>query len=89
MVACVTLSNYEFALVREALQERETLWKIAPHIIRPMRFVLPHTRGLRPGWMLRLGLFFYDHIGGRKLLPSTQSIRLDRHPAASRSSRVL
>src|SRR6202041_3991909 len=59
------LEYYEFRLVREALIEREILWQIAPHIIRPLRFVLPHHDGLRPAWLLRLGLFFYDHIGGR------------------------
>ena len=70
------LEYYEFRLVREALIERETLWKIAPHIIRPLRFVLPHHAGLRPSWLLRLGLFLYDHIGGRKLLPPTCSLDL-------------
>ena len=75
------LEHYEFALVRESLRERERLWKIAPHIIWPMRFVLPHTPGLRPRWLLRLGLFLYDHIGGRKALPATQSVDLRRHPA--------
>jgi glycerol-3-phosphate dehydrogenase len=70
------LEYYEFRLVREALIEREILWQIAPHIIRPLRFVLPHHAGLRPTWLLRLGLFLYDHIGGRKLLPSTRSVDL-------------
>lgn len=70
------LEYYEFRLVREALIEREILWQIAPHIIRPLRFVLPHHDGLRPAWLLRLGLFLYDHIGGRKLLPSTRSLDL-------------
>lgn len=72
------LEYYEFRLVREALLEREVLWRIAPHIIRPMRFVLPHHAGLRPRWLLRLGLFLYDHIGGRKLLPPTRSLDLSR-----------
>jgi len=70
------LEYYEFRLVREALIEREILWRIAPHIIRPLRFVLPHHDGLRPTWLLRLGLFLYDHIGGRKLLPPTRSVDL-------------
>jgi glycerol-3-phosphate dehydrogenase len=70
------LEYYEFRLVREALIEREILWRIAPHIIRPLRFVLPHHAGLRPAWLLRLGLFLYDHIGGRKLLPATRSVDL-------------
>jgi len=75
------LEHYEFGLVREALKEREILWGIAPHIIRPLRFVLPHRPGLRPRWLLRLGLFLYDHIGGRKKLPATRSIDLRRHAA--------
>ncbi|MEO7786536.1 MAG: glycerol-3-phosphate dehydrogenase [Sphingomicrobium sp.] len=75
------LEHYEFGLVREALSERETLWRIAPHIIHPLRFVLPHRKGLRPRWLLRAGLFLYDHLGGRKLLPSTRSIDLRRHVA--------
>jgi len=70
------LEYYEFRLVREALIEREILWQIAPHIIRPLRFVLPHHAGLRPAWLLRLGLFLYDHIGGRNLLPATRSVDL-------------
>jgi glycerol-3-phosphate dehydrogenase len=72
------LEYYEFRLVREALIEREILWQIAPHIIRPLRFVLPHHAGLRPAWLLRLGLFLYDHIGGRNLLPPTRSVDLTR-----------
>ena len=70
------LEYYEFRLVREALIEREILWQIAPHIIRPLRFVLPHHAGLRPTWLLRFGLFLYDHIGGRNLLPPTRSVDL-------------
>jgi glycerol-3-phosphate dehydrogenase len=75
------LEHYEFALVREALSERERLWAIAPHIIWPMRFVLPQVPGLRPRWLLRLGLFLYDHIGGRKHLQGSQGIDLTRHTA--------
>jgi glycerol-3-phosphate dehydrogenase len=71
----------EFRLVREALAEREVLWRIAPHLIRPLRFVLPHHRGLRPAWLLRLGLFVYDHIGSRHLLPPTRHVRLRGDPA--------
>jgi glycerol-3-phosphate dehydrogenase len=70
------LEYYEFRLVREALMEREVIWSIAPHIVRPLRFVLPHHRGLRPAWLLRLGLFLYDNIGGRKLLPATRTLDL-------------
>ncbi len=77
------LEHYEFALVRESLAERETLWRIAPHIIWPLRFVLPHTKGLRPAWLLRLGLFLYDHIGGRKRLQATTTIDLRKHPAGA------
>ncbi|MFZ5734785.1 MAG: glycerol-3-phosphate dehydrogenase [Pseudomonadota bacterium] len=72
------LEHYEFRLVREALIEREVLWRIAPHIIHPLRFVLPHHSGLRPTWLLRLGLFLYDHLGGRKLLPPTRTLNLSR-----------
>ena len=77
------LEHYEFALVREALAEREALWAIAPHVIWPLRFVLPHVKGLRPRWLLRLGLLLYDHIGGRKKLPAARSITLPRHPAGA------
>ncbi len=70
------LEYYEFRLVREALREREVLLKAAPHIIWPLRFILPHHEGLRPAWLIRLGLFLYDHIGGRKLLPATSSVNL-------------
>lgn len=75
------LEHYEFRLVREALTEREVMWRAAPHIIRPLRFVLPHHAGLRPWWMLRLGLFLYDHLGGRQLLPATRSLDLKRDAA--------
>ncbi len=74
------LEHYAFRLVREALIEREVLLTAAPHIVRPLRFVLPHDSAMRPAWMLRLGLFLYDHIGGRKLLPPTETIALDRDP---------
>ena len=70
------LEFYEFALVREALKEREVLWAMAPHIIWPLRFVLPESGDTRPAWLLRLGLFLYDHIGGRKRLPPTRRLNL-------------
>jgi glycerol-3-phosphate dehydrogenase len=70
------LEHFEFRLVRESLIERERLLKSAPHIIWPLRFVLPHDEGLRPKWMLRLGLFIYDHLGGRKILPPTKTVDL-------------
>ena len=75
------LEHYEFRLVREALMEREVLWGIAPHIVWPLRFVLPYHKGLRPAWMLRLGLFLYDHLGGRKRLPPTRTLDLTRDVA--------
>jgi glycerol-3-phosphate dehydrogenase len=74
------LEYYEFRLVREALLERERLLGIAPHIIWPMRFVLPHVPALRPRWLLRLGLFVYDHIGARKRLPPSKGVRLRNRP---------
>jgi glycerol-3-phosphate dehydrogenase len=75
------LEHYEFRLVREALMEREVLWAMAPHIIRPLRFVLPHHKGLRPAWLLRLGLFLYDHIGGRRRLAPTRTLDMTRDVA--------
>lgn len=75
------LEHYEFRLVREALKEREVLWSMAPHIIWPLRFVLPHAEGLRPAWLLRLGLFLYDYIGGRRKLPPTRVLDLRMDPA--------
>ncbi|MGE0155046.1 MAG: glycerol-3-phosphate dehydrogenase [Reyranellaceae bacterium] len=70
------LEYYEFRLVRESLAEREVLLRKAPHIIWPLRFVLPHEPHLRPAWMIRIGLFLYDHIGGRMSLPKSRSVRL-------------
>jgi glycerol-3-phosphate dehydrogenase len=75
------LEQYEFRLVREALREREVLLTIAPHIVRPLRFVLPHHEGLRPRWLLRLGLLLYDVLGGRKRLPASRRIDLTRSVA--------
>jgi D-erythritol 1-phosphate dehydrogenase len=74
------LEYYEFRLVREALTEREVLLQAAPHIIWPMRFVLPHSPQDRPAWLVRLGLFLYDHLGGRKKLPGTRSLDLRQAP---------
>lgn len=74
------LEYYEFNLVRKALKEREVLWRAAPHIAWPLRFILPHHKDLRPAWLLRLGLFMYDHLGGRELLPATKTVRLDQAP---------
>jgi glycerol-3-phosphate dehydrogenase len=75
------LEHFKFRLVRESLVEREVLLKAAPHIVSPMRFVLPLHRGLRPWPVLRLGLFLYDHLGGRAILPPTRSLDLTRDPA--------
>ena len=80
------LEYYEFRLVGEALAEREVLLRIAPHIIWPLEFVLPHEEHLRPAWMIRMGLFFYDHLGRRAFglgrntstLPASRGVRLAR-----------
>ena len=72
------LEHYEFRMVREALKEREVLLSMAPHIIWPLRFVLPHHAALRPAWLIRMGLFLYDHLGGRKILPASHQINLTR-----------
>lgn len=74
------LEYYEFRLVREALIEREVLLESAPHIIWPMRFVLPHNPADRPAWLVRLGLFLYDNLGGRKKLPGTRTLNLRTAP---------
>ena len=74
------LEQYEFALVGKALAEREVLLRAAPHIIWPLRFVLPHQPHLRPAWMIRLGLFLYDHLGrGRRTLPGSRRIKFGEH----------
>src|SRR5690625_774832 len=75
------LEYYEFKLVREALREREVLLRLAPHIVWPLRFVLPHDEGQRPAWMIRLGLFLYDHLGGRQRLPGSRGLNLRQDPA--------
>ena len=75
------LEQREFRLVRESLTEREVLWQAAPHIIRPLRFVLPVRPGLRSTWMLRAGLLLYDHLGGRRRLPPTRMLRRNRDVA--------
>lgn len=73
------LEHYEFSLVRKALIERENLMRIAPNLIAPIRFVMPHVKGLRPYYLLRAGLFIYDHLARRELLPATKSIRFSEH----------
>jgi glycerol-3-phosphate dehydrogenase len=70
------LEHYEFRLVAESLAEREVLLRLAPHIIEPLQFVLPHEPHLRPAWMIRAGLFLYDHIGGRRTLPGSFTVDL-------------
>jgi glycerol-3-phosphate dehydrogenase len=77
------LEYREFRLVREALREREVLLRAAPHIVWPLRFVLPHHKGLRPWPVLRLGLFLYDHLGGRHILPATRALDLHTDPAGA------
>lgn len=73
------LEHYEFRLVSEALAEREVLLKLAPHIAFPMRFRLPHQPHLRPAWMIRIGLFLYDHLGKRVSLPGSKSLSFGEH----------
>jgi glycerol-3-phosphate dehydrogenase len=77
------LEHFEFQLVRKALAERERLISAAPHIMWPMRFVMPHDAHLRPAWMIRAGLFLYDHLAKRQRLPASRGIDLRRHPAGS------
>ena len=75
------LEYYEFSLVRKALAEREVLLKSAPHVMWPLRFVMPHDPSMRPVWMIRIGLFLYDHLARREVLPASQTVDLRRHPA--------
>ena len=77
------LEQYEFKLVREALKEREVLATIAPFLVHPIRFVLPHHKGLRPRWMLRLGLFLYDHLGGSKRFEKAKAVDLRQDPVGA------
>ena len=74
------LEHYEFRLVAEALAEREVLLKVAAHLVWPARFVMPHVPGLRPRWMIRAGLFLYDHLSRRASLPGSKAVRLDAPP---------
>ncbi|MDN8613758.1 glycerol-3-phosphate dehydrogenase [Variovorax ginsengisoli] len=77
------LEYYEFSLVRKALQEREVLLKSAPHIMWPLRFVMPHDPSMRPAWMIRIGLFLYDHLARREVLPGSRTVDLRRHEAGA------
>ncbi|MCG8537290.1 MAG: glycerol-3-phosphate dehydrogenase, partial [Pseudomonadales bacterium] len=74
------LEHYEFRLVKEALAEREVLLKAAPHLISPLRFVLPHRPHLRPAWMIRMGLFMYDHLSQRNQIPGSKSLTFENEP---------
>ncbi len=77
------LEFYDFRLVRKSLREREIVIESAPHIVRPLRFVLPHDAHLRPAWMIRAGLFLYDHLARRRRLPGSEGVDLRRHPAGA------
>lgn len=77
------LEYNEFSLVRKALAEREVLLRSAPHIMWPLRFVMPHDPGMRPVWMIRIGLFLYDHLARRELLPASRTVDLRRHAAGA------
>src|SRR5262245_65917699 len=74
------LEQYKFRLVAEALAEREVLLTAAPHLVRPMRFVMPHVPQLRPAWMIRAGLFLYDYLARRDTLPASHAVDLRASP---------
>ena len=73
------LEYYEFRLVRDSLKEREVLLQKAPHIIRPLKFVMPHNKHLRPAWLVRIGLLLYDYLAPRKLLAKSRGIKLGKN----------
>jgi glycerol-3-phosphate dehydrogenase len=77
------LEYHEFSLVRKALQEREVLLRSAPHIMWPLRFVMPHDPSMRPAWLIRLGLILYDHLARREVLPGSRGIALRGHPVGA------
>ena len=77
------LEHYEFGLVRKSLAEREVLLRNAPHIIWPLRFLIPHDPSMRPVWMIRIGLFLYDHLARREILPGSETVDLRRHEAGT------
>ena len=83
------LEQYEFRLVREALIEREVLLRMAPHLVKPLSFVLPHRPHLRPAWMIRFGLFLYDHLGGRERLPGSYAIDTRAHTFGAPLSSII
>jgi glycerol-3-phosphate dehydrogenase len=77
------LEHYEFGLVRKSLAEREVLLRNAPHIVWPLRFLIPHDPSMRPVWMIRIGLFLYDHLARREILPGSETVDLRRHEAGT------
>ncbi len=77
------LEHYEFGLVRKSLAEREVLLRNAPHIVWPLRFLIPHDPSMRPVWMIRIGLFLYDHLARRELLPGSETVDLRSHAAGA------
>ncbi|TAK91869.1 MAG: glycerol-3-phosphate dehydrogenase [Burkholderiaceae bacterium] len=77
------LEQFEFMLVRKALQEREVILRNAPHITWPLRFVMPHNSDMRPEWMIRAGLFLYDNLARREQLPDSETVRLQDHAAGT------
>ncbi len=77
------LEHNEFLLVRKALMEREVLMRAAPHLIRPLRFVMPHNPQMRPAWLIRLGLFLYDHLARRRFLPGSTGVDLREDPSGA------
>jgi hypothetical protein len=82
------LEYYEFSLVKKALAEREVLLKSAPHVMWPLRFVMPHDPSMRPVWMIRIGLFLYDHLARREVLPGSETVDLRHHPAGKPLKRI-
>src|SRR5215470_17911526 len=77
------LETYDFKLVRDALIEREILMRRTPHLVWPIRLVLPHVPGLRPLWMIRIGLLLYDHLAPRRRLAASEAVDFARHPAGA------
>src|SRR5260370_27446687 len=74
------LENGQFRLVREGLAEREVLLRMAPHLVHPLRLVLPQGPGARPRWVVRAGLYLYDRLGGARTLPGSRQLALRRDP---------
>ena len=72
------LENYEFRLVRESLKEREVIHQIAEEITKPIPFIIPHTKNHRPKWLIEIGLFLYDNLGGKTVIPKSKTINLSK-----------